>query len=237
MKRLKFEDVVAHETDDYFFVNKPPNLSALDERDSTRQTVIGLMREHSDQLQLCHRIDKETSGILAVAKHPEAYRHLAILFEDRAVEKFYHAIVNGVHDFQQTVVDLPLGRNAKGVAMIDPAGKPSTTVVNTLKAYTFHTLVECQPLTGRLHQIRVHLSAIKAPIASDELYGGEPFLVSKIKPKFKLKKWTDEEPLIKRAALHALKLSFEGLKEEPIEAEAPYPKDFGAVVKQLDKNS
>jgi 23S rRNA pseudouridine955/2504/2580 synthase len=96
--------------------------------------------------------------------------------------------------------------------------------------------VECEPITGRMHQIRVHLSALKAPIVFDTQYGGEELYLSSIKRKFNLKKDTEELPLIRRVALHAYSLTFRQPNEELLHVVAPYPKDFDVLVKQLEKN-
>ena len=87
-----------------------------------------------------------------------------------------------------------------------------------------------------MHQIRIHLSFLKAPIAGDEVYGGKLFYVSSIKRKFNLKKMSEEQPLMKRMALHAFSLEFALLDGEKKTVEAPYPKDFQALMRQLSEN-
>ncbi|MEN7547917.1 pseudouridine synthase [Rapidithrix thailandica] len=237
MKRLTFKELIVFENEHFILVNKPPYISTLDERDLTRPSLIRLAKETYPDIQPCHRLDKETSGIIALAKTPDAYRHLSIQFERRKVDKTYHAVVSGVHDFQHTVVTEPIAVSNKGNVRIDSIdGKKSETVFNTLEIYYQHSLVECKPLTGRMHQIRIHLACLKAPITADILYGGKFSYLSDIKRRFNLKKGTDEEPLIKRVALHAYKLSFENLDGEQITVEAPYPKDLRALVNQLSKN-
>jgi len=96
--------------------------------------------------------------------------------------------------------------------------------------------VECCPVTGRMHQIRVHLAELNAPIVGDEFYGGSPFYLSGIKKKYNLKKDSVENPLIQRFALHAYKLSLASIDGAKYEFEAPYPKDFRVLVEQLEKN-
>ena len=93
------------------------------------------------------------------------------------------------------------------------------------------------PITGRMHQIRIHLACLKAPIVADSMYGGKDIFLSELKKKFHLKQDTEELPLIRRVALHAHSLSFNLLDGSPIAVEAPYPKDFGVLVKQLEKFS
>ena len=238
--KLNFESLIVFENDDYILINKPPRVSSLDERtpDKSGQSILRLAKAYHADAQLGHRLDKETSGILAVAKNPEAYRHLAMQFEHREVAKRYHAVVNGLHDFDGISVYLPISPVKDGTAVrIDrEKGKVAETIFNTLKAYKRHTLVECMPVTGRMHQIRVHLMCLKAPIVNDPTYGGEPILLSQIKRKFNLKQDTEEQPLIQRVALHAHSLTFALLNGDSMTFEAPYPKDFDTVVKQLEKN-
>ncbi len=238
--RLNFKDLIIFENDDYILINKPPHIASLDERQADNsQSILRLAKEYADHAQLCHRLDKETSGVLAIAKNPAAYRHLSMQFEHRQLEKRYHAVVNGTHNFEMISVYLPIAMKRDGtmVAIDRQKGKEADTIFNTMKVYRNHTLVECMPITGRMHQIRIHLVCLKAPIVCDPTYGGEMIYLSNLKRKFNLKKETEEQPLIKRVALHAHSLTFKLLNEEIIKIEAPYPKDFEVLVKQLDKFS
>lgn len=238
--RLNFKDLIIFESDDYILINKPPHIASLDERQADNaQSILRLAKEYADDAQLCHRLDKETSGVLAIAKNPAAYRHLSMQFEHRKVEKRYHAVVNGRHDLEMISVYLPIAMKRDGtmVAIDRQKGKEADTIFNTMKVYRNHTLVECMPITGRMHQIRIHLVCLKAPIVCDPTYGGEMIYLSDLKRKFNLKKETEEQPLMKRVALHAHSLTFRLLNEEIIKIEAPYPKDFEVLVKQLDKFS
>jgi 23S rRNA pseudouridine955/2504/2580 synthase len=238
--RLNFKDLIIFENDDYILINKPPHIASLDERQADNsQSILRLAKEYADDAQLCHRLDKETSGVLAIAKNPAAYRHLSMQFEHRQLEKRYHAVVNGTHNLDMISVYLPIAikRDGTMVAIDRQKGKEADTIFNTMKVYRNHTLVECMPVTGRMHQIRIHLVCLKAPIVCDPTYGGEKIYLSDLKRKFNLKKETEEQPLIKRVALHAHSLTFRLLNEEIIKIEAPYPKDFEVLVKQLDKFS
>ena len=236
MPRIKFTDLILYEDDDYLVINKPSFIATLEDRNDP-VSILSLARSHVADAQVGHRLDKETSGALAIAKHPEAYRALAIQFEKRKVDKVYHAVSEGIHDFQAVMVDLPIHATRKGVVTISRReGKSAQTLVNTLEVYQRHTLVKCQPTTGRMHQIRIHLTSLKAPIVGDEQYGGHLFYLSSIKRNYYLKKNTEEQPLIKRVALHAYALGFESLAGGAIEVQAPYPKDFAVLLKQLDKN-
>ena len=238
--KLNFSDLILFEDTDYIVINKPPYVAALDERtpDRSGMSILRMAKAYTDDAQLAHRLDKETSGALAIAKNPEAYRHLAMQFEHREVTKRSHAITNGVHNLEGISVYLPISPSRDGtyVKIDREKGKVAETIFNTLRAYRINTLVECMPVTGRMHQIRVHLQCLKAAIVSDATYGGKPVYLSQIKRDFNLKMDTDEQPLIQRVALHAHSLTFAQLNGEPLTVEAPYPKDFAALVKQLEKN-
>lgn len=236
MKRYKFKDLIVFENSNYILINKPAQVASLHERIGIASSIVQMAKKHNEENQLCHRLDKETTGIMAIAKNPEAYRNLAIQFEKRKVKKKYHALVKGVHDFKELKIDVALAITAKGVAKVNrEKGKESTTIANTLRAFRNHSLIECQPLTGRLHQIRIHLSYCKAPLIADLQYGGKFLYLSEIKrKKFNLKWGEEEQPLMQRVALHAHSLSFADVDGKPIEVEAPYPKDMRALLKQLE---
>jgi 23S rRNA pseudouridine955/2504/2580 synthase len=235
LKTISISDLLLFEDDDYFLVNKPPFISTLEDR-VDRVNLLGLAREYSSDAQACHRIDKDTSGVLAFAKHPEAYRHMSMQFENRQVEKFYHAVADGNHAFQNILVDLPILKQNDGTVKISKReGKPAQTYFNTIRSYRQHTLVECKPVTGRMHQIRIHLATLQASITGDDMYGGKPFFLSSVKRGFNLKKQTEEQPIMRRMALHAQALTFATLAGETKTVEAPYPKDFQALIRQLEK--
>ncbi|MCS7019462.1 MAG: pseudouridine synthase [Cytophagales bacterium] len=235
--RIRLEDLILHEDKDYILINKPPHVSTLDERTINTPSIIRLAKAYWEDAQVCHRLDKETSGILAIAKNPEAYRNLAIQFEDRAVKKIYHAVVEGIHQFDGVDVYLPIAQTSGGGVRIDKQeGKEAETIFYTKEVFKRHTLVECFPLTGRMHQIRIHLACLKAPIVADEFYGGHKLYLSELKRRFNLKKFTEEQPLINRVALHAFGLEFTDLNGKLLYAEAPYPKDMAALIRQLRAN-
>lgn len=238
MKYPKFKDLILFENDDYIVVNKPPFVASLDERGAAGTYEINILRLaklYSDDAQICHRLDKETSGAMVVAKNPEAYRNLAMQFERRNVDKIYHAVVDGQFQFNDLFVDLPiLNDGNKNVTIDRKDGKRAETYFNSIKYYKHYTLVECKPITGRMHQIRIHLATQRAAICGDEMYKGKPVFLSKIKRGYRL---TDEEeqPIIKRFALHAKQITFKGVDGADIAVEAPYPKDFATLIKLLDK--
>ncbi|MFK7899671.1 MAG: RluA family pseudouridine synthase [Cyclobacteriaceae bacterium] len=237
MKKIALSNILLKETDHYVFIQKPPFISTLADRND-EHSIISIVRETYPEIKVGHRLDKQTSGVLALAKTDEAYRNLAIQFEKREVYKEYHAVVEGLHNFQEELVELPIQILAKGKVKIDfDEGKPSGTIISTLRIYNRHTLVQCEPVTGRMHQIRIHMSKRKAPLVGDITYGGSDLYLSSIKRKFNLKQDTEEQPLIKRVALHAHSLGFKDVDKTPLFVQAPYPKDFNVLVKQLEKNT
>jgi 23S rRNA pseudouridine955/2504/2580 synthase len=218
MHIASLKSLIIKETEDYIFINKPPFLSTLADR-TEAITILSLAKAHDGDIQICHRLDKETSGVLLLAKNAEAYRNAAIQFEKRKIKKVYHAIADGIHDFRQEVVNLPLHTTSSGYVKIShKRGKVAKTE------------------SGRMHQIRVHLAALKASITGDEQYGGKPLMLSAIKSKYNAGKGEEEQPVIKRFALHARTLTLSGMDGELLSCEAPYPKDFGVALKQLGKN-
>ncbi len=238
MKKIIFENLIISETEDYIIINKPPGISSLHDW-SSETTIITMAKEYTNDPQLCHRLDKETSGILVIAKNPEAYRNLAMQFEKRSVEKIYHAVVEGIQNIEPLAVDRPIYTMSKGKVRIDfQQGKPATTLIKPGEFYKKHTLMLCKPVTGRTHQIRIHLSSLEMPIVGDDMYGGKQLYLSALKKKtFHLKQGTEELPLIKRFALHSHAIKFTNLKGELVELEAEYPKDFKVLINQLRKNN
>lgn len=232
ISKFRFEEAILYEDADFILINKPPFISTLEDRQDP-VNVLALARDYEPQAQVCHRLDKDTSGVLAIARHPEAYRHLSMQLENRAVTKIYHAVVDGIHNFDRQLVDAPILKQNDGTVKISRSGKDAQTWFTTLQAYKAHTLVACTPVTGRMHQIRIHLARLGASITGDAVYGGKPFFVSEVKRGFNLKKMTEEEPLMKRMALHAQSLHFLLMEGKKIVTEAPYPKDFQALIKQL----
>jgi len=234
--KVKFEDIVLFENDNYVVVNKPAFIATLEDRNEP-VNLLQLARQFHSDAQVCHRLDKETSGALAIARNPEAYRNLSMQFEHREVTKVYHAVVDGLPQFKDFLVDAPIVKQDDGTVRISARdGKPAQTWLNSLKSFRMHTLVECKPVTGRTHQIRIHLSVSGAPIMGDAQYGGREFYLSQVKRGFNLKKDTEEQPFMKRMALHAFSLSFRDVNGEVVMVEAPYHKDMAALVKQLEMN-
>ncbi|MBC7615275.1 MAG: RluA family pseudouridine synthase [Pedobacter sp.] len=237
MKYPNFKDLIIFENNDYIIVNKPPFVASLDERSAAGEVnILRLAKQYVDDAQVCHRLDKETSGAIVIAKNPDAYRNLAMQFERRKVKKVYHAIVDGQFQFDNLFIDLPiLNDGNKSVSIDRQDGKRAETYFNTIKHYKHYTLVECKPVTGRMHQIRIHLATQRAAIAGDQMYKGKPVFLSALKKGYRIAKDEEELPIMKRFALHAKQIAFKGLDESEISVEAPYPKDFTTLLKLLDK--
>ena len=236
MKFPKFADLILFENDDVIVVNKPPFLSSLDEREGGEVNLLRLAKGYWEDAQICHRLDKETSGALIIAKNPEAYRDISIQFEKRRVKKVYHAVIDGTHVFENLFVDLPILNSGKGnVSISRQEGKRAETWFQSLKYFKHYTLVECRPVTGRMHQIRIHLATQRASIAGDEMYTGKPVFLSALKRKDHLGKDQEELPIMKRFALHAYEVTFKLMDGKDITIHAPYPKDFETLLKLLEK--
>lgn len=235
-KFIQFKDLIIFEDDDILVVDKPSNVSSLD--DKSNRNLNHLAKLYNPELQLCHRLDKMTSGILLMAKGKENYRNIALQFQYRKVRKMYVALVRGVHHFEEKEVDLPLlVTTNKRVMAHKNDGKKANTIVTTEKTFRNYSLLRCEPLTGRMHQIRVHLLSLGCPIVGDHLYKGEDIMLSTIKRKYKYSgRKMEERPLNHGYMLHAKSLTFThpGSGEE-MTVETPYPKNFAVVLKVLEK--
>lgn len=232
----KFEELIIHEDDDLIVVNKPPFVASLDSREGEEVNILRLARRYHADAQVCHRLDKDTSGVLLIAKNPDTYRLISIEFEKRRVDKIYHAIIEGTHTFQDLKVDLPiLNQGNKNVSIDRANGKHAETIFNSIRYFKHYTLVECKPITGRMHQIRIHLATQRASIVGDAMYRGKPVYLSQIKKRgFTMSRNGEELPIMKRFALHSKSVAF-SIAGKECSFEADYPKDFATLLKQLEK--
>lgn len=231
----KFKDLILFEDNNLIVVNKPPFIASLDERRGGEVNILRMAKQYYADAQVCHRIDKETSGLLLIAKNPETYRAISIEFERRRVTKIYHAIIGGTHVFEDLKIDLPiLNLGNKNVTIDRANGKLAETWFDSIAYFKHFTLVACRPITGRMHQIRIHLATQHASIVGDSLYKGKPVYLSQIKRGYTIGKGQEELPIIKRFALHARELSF-AMAGKEYHFEAPYPKDFATLLKQLER--
>ncbi len=237
MKIPKLQDLIIYEDEHIIVVNKPPFIASLDEREGGDVNILRLAKQYFEDAQICHRLDKETSGAMIIAKDPETYRFVSMQFEHREVKKVYHAIVDGTHVFNDVLVDLPILNAGKGNVMISRSeGKRADTYFKSIKFFKHYTLIEARPVTGRMHQIRIHLATQRASISGDEMYDGKPVFLSKIKRNFRLSKDEVEQPIMKRFALHSREVTFKIAENEIRTFTAEYPKDFAVLLKLLEKN-
>lgn len=238
MKRQQLE-VLYHDAD-IVVVNKPSGLLSIPDRyDVTLPSVKTLVRERFGTSYPVHRLDRETSGVLVVALNPDAHRALNTQFEQHTVRKTYLAIVSGIVDRDTIDIDIPIMPDPRRKGLMKPSarGKEARTIMRVVEKFRLATLVECDLITGRQHQIRVHCSAIGHPLLVDADYGtSKAFMLSSIKRKFNLAKGQDERPIIDRLTLHAAKLSFvHPVSGEELSYSAEPPKDFNATVQVLRK--
>lgn len=171
---------ILYENDDVIVVNKPSGLLTHAKGGlSDEPTVAEIIRPKTsfatdtDRPGIVHRLDRDTSGLLIIAKNPESAAHLQRQFAERTAKKTYIAITDGKPKLNAAKIDLPIGRNpsAPSTFRIDPNGKPAQTTYHVLAENDAQSLVELKPTTGRTHQLRVHLSHLNAPILGDRVYG------------------------------------------------------------------
>ena len=188
---------------------------------------------------IVHRLDKETSGVLVVAKTDFAHNSLALQFKERSIHKTYLTIVRGEPEAWEGHIDLPLGKSythsKKQTVRWDGTGRKAVTDYRVLEKYRGYSLLEVYPRTGRTHQIRVHLASQKLPVACDKLYGREKRIyLSDLRGQ---PQDEGEHPLLERQALHASSLSFlHPLTREELCFSAPLHPDMHALLKALERH-
>ncbi len=255
---------IVYEDEDLMAINKQANLIVHPARGNWKGTLVnGLAfyfrknwRDISElptsgevfRPGIVHRLDRDTTGIMLVAKSELALWRLGRQFELRKVHKTYTAIVHGLLEFDEDVIDAPIGKHPKireKYAVHRATGKPYP--ITTKEAVTRYkvlrrlravggsnasfTLVELYPQTGRTHQLRVHMSYIGHPIVGDRMYGGGPVYMSQLQGRADVA----EGPLITRQALHAHTIEFQHPRTgKPMKLQAPLPKDFTDTMAALD---
>ncbi len=202
-------------------VNKPAGLPTLpDGYDKSAPCLINVLKQQVGRVWVVHRLDKDTSGVIVVARSAEVHRALNSAFDSRQVSKVYHAIVIGVPQWDVYRIDLPLrpdGDRRHRTIIDRQRGKPAATQLRVLERLAPFTLIEARPETGRTHQIRAHLAAIDLPLAGDALYHSQ-----------------DAPAFLARTALHARALELEHpVTHQALHLEAPYPSDFTQALLQL----
>jgi 23S rRNA pseudouridine955/2504/2580 synthase len=222
-------------------IEKPPGLTTVPDRSGRDTGVHGLLEalRPGQDLRIVHRLDRDTSGCLVLAKGIEAARHFDVQFRDGLVQKTYGALVHGVPARATLTIDAWLGpdrrRPGKVVAAAaeQPGFRDAHTDVVRIESFARHALLALQPRTGRSHQLRVHLQSIGHPIVGDSDYGGEPLLLSAIKPGYKLRKGVPERPLCPRLFLHAQQICFHDLDGTAVQVDSPLPADLAVALRQL----
>ncbi len=240
---MNFEELVLWDDEFLLAVNKPAGLLSLpDGYDPHLPHLRGLLEPVYGRLWVVHRLDRDTSGVMIFARSAETHRALNRQFEDRQIEKIYHALVAADPPWRQQTVNLRLqpNRDRRHRTVVDQRkGKAAVTRLCVLERFGSFSLLAANPQSGRTHQVRVHLAALGLPVVGDHLYGdGAGVYLSQIKPKYQKRAFRAENPLLDRLGLHARSLRLEHPNiEETVLIEAPYPKDFALVLKQLRKYS
>ncbi len=237
---------IAYEDEAFVVVNKPPGLVTHPAKGNWSGTLVNALQFHFDKLStvggshrpgIVHRLDRDTSGLLIVAKDDRAHAALAKQFEERSIRKEYLAIVSGVPsrdgDFIERLIGPhPTHREKMAIRLPEDGGKEAVTFYETVERFAGHALVRCHPKTGRTHQIRVHLTHIGHPILADKLYAG--------RDRFTLGDLLGpgapdaDRVLLGRQGLHAHSLRLtHPLTGAPMHLTAPLPDDMASTLDEL----
>ncbi|HUR28573.1 MAG TPA: RluA family pseudouridine synthase [Planctomycetota bacterium] len=246
----RLEIPILFEDEHVIALDKPPHLGCEPDRwDRQKAHLLDSLdaqfadRPSPPSLRIVHRLDRDTSGAMLVAKTIEAERELRVAFDDHQVEKTYLALVEGdfaLDDGETETIDLPLGPDTRrsGRVVVRDDGKEARTVVSLERRFHGFSLLRCTPLTGRTHQIRVHLAARGFSLVVDPVYGRrKAFALSEFKAGYRKKPGRIESALIDRLSLHSARIVFPrvGVSGATVTVESPLPRDFSRVLKQLAK--
>ncbi|HEU5319098.1 MAG TPA: RluA family pseudouridine synthase [Chloroflexota bacterium] len=227
---LQAEDIplrVVYEDADLLVMDKPAGLVVHPAPGHPTGTLVNALLSHVPDLAgiggearpgIVHRLDRDTSGLMVVAKHDRAQRLLAAQLKERRMDKRYVALVDGVPQSESGTIEAPIGRDPRHPRRMAavPGGRPSTTHFRILRRYAKHTLLECKPVTGRTHQIRVHLASIGCPVVADRVYGRSQPSVP-----------------LDRHFLHAGRLAFRLLDGTERTFEAPLPPELESALTRI----
>jgi len=216
---------IVYEDDAILVIDKPAGLVVHPGSGNWSGTLMNALLHHAPQLQavpragIVHRLDKETSGLLVVAKTLEAQTDLVRQLQARTVKRQYLAVVEGRVTQAEGRIEAPIGRHptARVKMAVVSRGKPAVTHYRVVERFAQHTLVECQLETGRTHQIRVHMQSIGYPLVGDPAYGAK-----------------NKQRIFKRQALHAWRLGLlHPSTQQAMAWEAPLPSDFQELLATL----
>lgn len=236
---MKLKDWLIFENNEFVVLNKPSGLLSIPDREGKEISLKELLKKEYGEIFTVHRLDRGTSGLIVFAKNAETHKNLSLQFEGGKTRKIYLGLVIGSLEVSKGTINAPIAEHPvkKGMMVIDRKGKESITEYELLCDFKIYSWMQFRILTGRTHQIRIHMKDIGHPIVCDDLYGdGKPLLVSSLKHRFKLSRDQEVEiPILGRLALHSSELEFEGLDGNKTKFEAPIPKDLRATLKQLEK--
>jgi len=241
MKKSRQVLEILFENEDLVILNKPAGVLSIPDRFvPEKPNLVHQLEQKYEKAWIVHRLDKDTSGAICFALNAETHRDLSLQFQERSVEKYYWAILDGLLSKPSGTIDLGIAPHpvTKGKMIGSRRGKKATTEYKVLETFKYFSLVEAEIKTGRTHQIRVHFASLGHPLAVDELYGNRAALFfSEIKRKnFNKGKNEEERPFFQRLTLHAQRIAFTNPADgERIEVSAPLPKDFQALTRQLEK--
>jgi len=237
---MKIDEYILSEDENMIAINKPSGLLTIPDREGKETALKQILKAKYGDIFTVHRLDKGTSGVVVFAKNEQTHKELSKLFEARETVKIYNGFVLGTPIQKSGTINEPIAEHPtkKGLMTVYKKGKESITEYEVLENFKLYSWMQFYILTGRTHQIRVHMKHIGHAIVCDELYGdGKPVYISSLKrKKFNLSKDDEaERPILSRLALHASKLKFE-LNNKTYELEAEPPKDIRALLQQLRKN-
>jgi 23S rRNA pseudouridine1911/1915/1917 synthase len=242
---------VIYEDNHIIAVNKPPGMVVHPARGHWSGTLASALAFHFRQLSsvggptrpgIVHRLDRDTSGVMVVAKTDPMHFALAAQFEARTTEKEYFAITAGVPDRDRDIVEQPIGihpqqREKMAIRAAHTTSREATTFYEVLERFAGFAAVRVLPKTGRTHQIRVHLAHIGCPVLCDKLYGGHAKITRgelRRRASHGSSRADDNDVILSRQALHARRIKLaHPASGEPIEFIAPLPADLTAVLEEL----
>lgn len=242
MKAARSEIPILYQDEHLLAIDKPAGVLVVPDR-AGRGGLLRTLRQQLEltqeqDLRLVHRIDRATTGVVLLARSLATQQALSTLFQERRVTKLYLALVAGQPAVEGGIIDQRIGKSGKaGVMRIDPAGKRAITKWRVAQRFYGYCLLECRLITGRTHQIRVHMQYAGLPLAVDPVYGGaEALYLSQIKSGYKPSGRKAERPLIERVSLHAASLRLvHPANGQEMTIESPLPKDLATTLRQLSK--